>query len=607
MCPQWLPMADRPSNLRSLTPITGLAIALCFTPLLCQAASGVKLTGSLIGSVTDSSGVPQFGATVLLFNRYDKVVEKAVTTLRGDFVFDSLPSDTYSIRVTMPSFVPAIKRNIVVQPGMQSVLAINLATLFSSIELVSTGPRNGNLMSDEWKWALRSSMTTRPVLRILPEIKEQNEPTQVFSDTSGMVQVSTGDANPYSSAFMDQSDMGTAFALATSIYGHNRVQVTGNLGYALEAASPTTGVRATFSRGEGPEDMWPEVKVTMQQTAILLRGPAGGMQQRSNPLYRTMSVSTMDHAQITSALNLEYGVSFDSIQFYDRLNYFSPFARLTYDLHEFGQIQFGYSSGAPPIDLVLDSHDADTAMRQDIMALSLMPRVSVRDGDAHVQRTENYEIGYHFRHGSRSYAVGAYHESVTNGAVTLLGAEDLNDGMDLLPQIASDGSVFNIGNYSRTGYSASVTQNLGDDYNLTLAWGNGGVLRADGRTLQSDDPAELRAMLHPSQEQWVAGRVNALVPWLGTRLSASYQWADARAIAPAHIYFTQPSLAEPGLNIRVKQPIPPIFGMPGRLEATAEIRNLLAQGYLPVQTASGRVLILTQSPRAVRGGLSFIF
>ncbi len=47
--------------------------------------------------------------------------------------------------------------------------------------------------------------------------------------------------------------------------------------------------------------------------------------------------------------------------------------------------------------------------------------------------------------------------------------------------------------------------------------------------------------------------------------------------------------------------------MPGRLEATADLRNLLAQGYLPIRTADGRDVFLIHSPRAVRGGLSFIF
>jgi hypothetical protein len=46
--------------------------------------------------------------------------------------------------------------------------------------------------------------------------------------------------------------------------------------------------------------------------------------------------------------------------------------------------------------------------------------------------------------------------------------------------------------------------------------------------------------------------------------------------------------------------------MPGRLEATAELRNGLGQGYLPI-TEGGQRVLLIQSPRALRGGLSFIF
>ena len=40
---------------------------------------------------------------------------------------------------------------------------------------------------------------------------------------------------------------------------------------------------------------------------------------------------------------------------------------------------------------------------------------------------------------------------------------------------------------------------------------------------------------------------------------------------------------------------------------TAELRNLLAQGYIPVATPDGRQMWLVQLPRAVRGGVSFIF
>ena len=50
-----------------------------------------------------------------------------------------------------------------------------------------------------------------------------------------------------------------------------------------------------------------------------------------------------------------------------------------------------------------------------------------------------------------------------------------------------------------------------------------------------------------------------------------------------------------------------MFGMPGRFELSLDVRNALAQGYVPIRTASGQQLRLIQSPRALRGGLSFIF
>jgi hypothetical protein len=75
---------------------------------------------------------------------------------------------------------------------------------------------------------------------------------------------------------------------------------------------------------------------------------------------------------------------------------------------------------------------------------------------------------------------------------------------------------------------------------------------------------------------------------------------------PVHFYLTQSPYQETGLNLRLRQPIPALPGMPGRLEATAELRNGLAEGYLPV-TLNGQRVLLIQSPRALRGGLSFIF
>ena len=47
--------------------------------------------------------------------------------------------------------------------------------------------------------------------------------------------------------------------------------------------------------------------------------------------------------------------------------------------------------------------------------------------------------------------------------------------------------------------------------------------------------------------------------------------------------------------------------LPWRMEATADMRNMLAQGYLTLGMANGQQLVLIENPRSVRGGLSFIF
>ncbi|MGH9629835.1 MAG: hypothetical protein ACRD7E_16080, partial [Bryobacteraceae bacterium] len=542
-------------------------------------------------------------------------VERAITNAKGVFEFDLLNPDIYSLRVRLASFVPALKRNISVQPGVRSVLAINMASVLSSIELVYSAPSSSILMSDDWKWVLRSSMNTRPALRVLPEI-DISDPTGsssssqtsslVFSDTHGLVQVSSGETTPFASQGM-QTDLGTTFALATTL-GSNQLQFSGNIGYAFDAAVPSTGFRTSFGRGELVGG--PQVKLTMQQVALPSRGaPLMGSRNGNSPALRTMALTVIEKMKIADSIEIDYGVSLDSVTYLDRLNYLSPFARVSYHLGGNAYLDFGYSSGAPPVDLLNAGrdHEPHSGLQQDIAALSVLPRLSLRDGRVQVQRTQNYEVTYRFAEGSRTYSIGVYRESVSNGALTLTASPGFFAASDLLPELNSNSYVFNIGSYRRMGYTATATQMLGDNYSVTLAVGNGGVLRTDGTILESNTPSELRGLIRQGQRHWARGKVAGIVPYSGTRFSASYEWTDYKSLTPGHIYLTQSMYPETGLNVRLRQPLPHVGGFPGRLEASAELRNMLAQGYLPISASNGRKVLLTHSPRAVRGGVSFIF
>ena len=111
----------------------------------------------------------------------------------------------------------------------------------------------------------------------------------------------------------------------------------------------------------------------------------------------------------------------------------------------------------------------------------MLPRVSLRDSQARVQRTETFEVGYQFVQGSRAYSAAVYSENVSNGAFTMAADADFLPVSDSLPDLVSRSQIFNAGNFQRVGYSASVTQAVGERVELTVAGGRAGALLADAR------------------------------------------------------------------------------------------------------------------------------
>lgn len=577
------------------------------------AVEPVRMAGEITGRVMNAAGAPQMGATVVLYNRFERAVGRALTNDRGAFVFDGILPDVYSVRVTLASFVPAFKRNIAIQPGMRTFLAINLTSLLSSIELVYTSAGPSNVISEDWKWVLRSAGSTRPVLRMLPGV-DISDPrvgwrdNPIFSKTRGLVRVSSGEAGDLSAAG-SLTDLGTAFALATSVFGSNQVSLSGNFGYASHSGTPTAGFRTSFSRDFGGASS-PEVNITMRQ--VFLPDRIGAMlatgRTDNTPALQTLAMTLVDRRHLGDDLSLDYGASLESVSFLTRLNYVSPFARLRWGTLEEGTVELAFSSGAAPTEILHGTDAGEPELQHDLMALSLFPRVSLRGGRAMVQRTENFEIGYRRQWGSRTIAASAYKEATSNAAFNAKADAGSLAAADLLPDLASKTSVVNGGDFRRMGYVVSMTQNLGESLNATVSYSRGGALELAQARLTGSSAEELRRGFNRVGRQAITARIAGTAPSSGTKFAASYQFAGYDVLNPVHISLLQRSTLEPGMNVYLRQPIPRIGSiLPGRLEASAELRNMLAQGYLPIGTPSGQRFILVQSPRAVRGGLSLIF
>jgi hypothetical protein len=330
------------------------------------------------------------------------------------------------------------------------------------------------------------------------------------------------------------------------------------------------------------------------------------------PPLRAMRVGLRDKTDITDSIKMEYGIDMDSVAFVEHIHYLSPWARLTWTAGKAGAFDLTYTSGNGRPELgIPDSVDPNVELQRDVAALGTAPAVTLRDGRAKVQRGENYEIGYSRKFGSREVRVSGHAESVQNAALTMSGAKPGMFSGDLIPDLYSDSVLFNAGNYHTMGYTASATQNIGENYRITIMYGSVGVLVPQAGTLDSNTPDGLRSFLEAAQRQAVTVLASATVPHSGTRLVASYEFRDERAATAGQLYATDSatmgSQVNPGLNFSVHQPIPAMPGFPFRMEATAELRNLLAQGYLPISLPDGQQVLLVNTPRSLRGGLNFRF
>jgi hypothetical protein len=607
---------------RILEKKTPKTVALLFAGMACLggprwagAAEALPLSGAIAGIVRGTAGIPQMGATVILYNRQQRLIGKVLTDDHGEFRLLGLVPAPYSVKVSLASFVPATKE-ILVQPGMRSVLNVNLSTLFSSIQFAYPALESGNIMTDDWKWVLRSASSTRPVLRLVDpgtaSASDAAAPASttghaaVFSETRGLLLVSAGDG-PLTTGTGTEADLGTTFALETSLYGNSVLQFAGNLGYGSATGVPTAAFRTTYSRRIA--DDTPEISVTMRQTLMpAIAGPDGA----ALPLMRNLSVSVDDQYRVGDNVVLLYGFTMDSISFVDHSNYYSPYVRLKYAADENNSLEIAYSSGnprpnSPPPDNLSDNGGVspeDGSLKRDIDGLGVFPRMSLLNGKTEMQRGEEYEIVYAHKAGSRTYSGSVYRQYVANAAITMVAPAGFFTG-NVLPDVFAGTSVFDAGNFQNNGYAASVTQNLGSNASVAMIYSDNGALTADASEVAGNNPDDLRSMIHTGRRYAATTRFSGVLPRTGTRLIASYQWTgDRRAVMAGNLYAADSMQPLPGLNVYIRQPIP---GFRRHVEATADIRNMLAQGYLPLNCIGGQHILLVQNPRSVRGGLSFTF
>jgi hypothetical protein len=100
-------------------------------------------SGSITGSVRDTSGGVIPGATVTLISATRGTSTETTTNENGDFTFPNAPGDTYTVRVTMDGFKTIERPNVPLTPGERIVvptLTIEVGALNETITVTGDAP-----------------------------------------------------------------------------------------------------------------------------------------------------------------------------------------------------------------------------------------------------------------------------------------------------------------------------------------------------------------------------------------------------------------------------------------------------------------------------------
>ena len=189
------------------------------------------------------------------------------------------------------------------------------------------------------------------------------------------------------------------------------------------------------------------------------------------PILRSLSASVDNRTQVTDNVSVQYGSQVDMVSFLDHLTYLSPYARLSWAADDATDVEVAYSSGNARPDMV-DAGADDAGLREDLNSLGMFPRLSLADGHTRLQRGEEYEVAVAHKMGSRALRLSAYREMLSDAAIAIVTPAGFFMSGNIVPDLFSNSSVFNAGNFDMTGLDAAFTQNLGEHVSVTVSYGN---------------------------------------------------------------------------------------------------------------------------------------
>jgi hypothetical protein len=334
----------------------------------------------------------------------------------------------------------------------------------------------------------------------------------------------------------------------------------------------------------------PEVAFTMRR----LSSPDLGLRDAD---LQALALTMTDNIVLGDVLELKFGSELQSVQFMGKVTAARPFGSIAAHLSPNTVVEYRYSTSRPSsrTEKGFESAPADLSESD--------PRISLAGFSPALEKAHHQEIALSHREGKTSMQAALYTDRIADPALTGVGDISAVSG-EVLPDVFSGTFTYQGHDFETRGVRLVLERKLTSDVSATVNYSYGGTLELDQDGVNFADVRDYSVLRN---RQALSGKLSGTAPGTKTRWIASYGWTSGRALTPVDMFNASAGQADPFLDLFFRQPIPGTSSLPGHMDIVVEIRNLLAQGYVPVFGEDGHTVYLVQSARAVRGGVAFNF